>query len=294
MPTARTRTDIRGRDLGHIRAGGGRRGQEGQGQGASFADDAGADEGPLESAAHPPSGTVLSTNRSATGAPSISGAAVVGRALTAGSGTIADLDGLPAAFPADYTFQWVREDADGTNAADIPGATSATYVLAAADAGKKIRVRASFTDGAGYGEGPLASAVHPSSGTVLPNNPATGRPAVTGTARVGRTLTATPGTIADLDGLPSAFPDGYTLQWTREDADGSNRTDIAGATSATYVLRSADRGRRIRVRASFTDDDGYMRGAARERRPSRERDGRRSRRRSGHRAGVELSDSGEL
>ena len=37
----------------------------------------------------------------------------VGKVLTAGLGTIADSDGLPGTFPDDYTFQWVRVDADG-------------------------------------------------------------------------------------------------------------------------------------------------------------------------------------
>ena len=51
--------------------------------------------------------------------------------LTAGHGDIADIDGLPAAFPYDYTFQWVRVDADGpSNPADINDATSGVYTRA--------------------------------------------------------------------------------------------------------------------------------------------------------------------
>ncbi len=51
--------------------------------------------------------------------------------LTAGHGDIADIDGLPAAFPDDYTFQWVRVDADGpSNPADINDATSGVYTRA--------------------------------------------------------------------------------------------------------------------------------------------------------------------
>ena len=225
----------------------------------SFTDDAGVSEGPLESAAHPASGTVAA-NSQATGAPAVTGTAVVGRTLTAGRGTIADADGLPDMFPDGYTFQWTREDADGSNAADIPGATSATYVLAAADEGKKIRVRTSFTDDAGVSEGPLESAAYPASGTVAPNSTATGAPSISGAAVVGRTLTAGSGTIADLDGLPAAFPGGYTFQWVREDAGGTNAADIEGATSATYVLTAADAGSKVRVRASFTDGDGNEEG----------------------------------
>ena len=57
---------------------------------------------------------------------------------------IMDTDGLPSSF----TYQWVRVDADGmSNPADIADATAATYPLTAADAGKKIKVQVSFTDG---------------------------------------------------------------------------------------------------------------------------------------------------
>ena len=65
----------------------------------------------------------LVSNTPATGAPEITGDLIVGRTLTAGSGTIDDADGLPSTtFPTGYSFQWVRqEDASGTGAADITG-----------------------------------------------------------------------------------------------------------------------------------------------------------------------------
>ena len=86
------------------------------------------------------------------------------------------------------------------------------------------------------------------------NAAATGEPSITGTARVGEVLTAAPGTLADVDGLPATFPDDYTFQWVR--VDGADETDIEGATSGTYTLAAADAGKRVRVRVSFTDDDG--------------------------------------
>ena len=83
------------------------------------------------------------------------------------------------------------------------------------------------------------------------NTPATGAPSITGTATVGQDLTATRGTIADADGLPSSF----SYQWVRVDADGtSNSVAIPGATDATYTLTDADMGKKIKVRVSFTDD----------------------------------------
>ena len=87
---------------------------------------------------------------------------------------------------------------------------------------------------------------------VTTNTPATGAPSISGTARVGQTLTAGPGTIADADGLSGAL---YSWQWIRVETDGTEK-DIPGATSDTYTPVAADVGRRQRVRASFTDDAG--------------------------------------
>ena len=107
------------------------------------------------------------TNTPATGKPSISGVAEVAQSLTAEIGTLADPDGLPATYPDDYAFQWVRVDADGVSNPDpIAGATGATYAPTAADVGKRLMVRVSFTDGGGASEGPLASDAWPSSGTI--------------------------------------------------------------------------------------------------------------------------------
>ena len=83
------------------------------------------------------------------------------------------------------------------------------------------------------------------------NNPATGEPAITGTAQAGQELTAVTTGIMDTDGLPSSF----TYQWVRVDADGmSNPADITDATAATYTLTAADAGKKIKVQVSFTDE----------------------------------------
>ena len=101
-------------------------------------------------------------NTAATGAPAISGTATVGQVLTATTGTIADADGLPS----NFTYQWVRVDADGTsNEADITGENSSTYTLDDDDEGKKIKVKVSFTDTGGNSE-MRTSGAYPTSGTV--------------------------------------------------------------------------------------------------------------------------------
>ena len=104
-------------------------------------------------------------NFAATGKPTISGTAQVGETLTAAIGDIADTDGLPATFPADYTFQWLRVDADGVSNETNIGADSETYTPVAADVGKKVKVQVSFTDDEGTGEERTSNA-YPSSGTI--------------------------------------------------------------------------------------------------------------------------------
>ena len=68
-------------------------------------------------------------------------------------------------------------------------------------------------------------------------------------------LTATSGNLQDADGLPATF----SYQWVRVDSS-NNEVDIAGATSGTYTLTVADVGHTIKVKVSFTDDDGNAEG----------------------------------
>ena len=82
-------------------------------------------------------------NTAATGTPAISGTPQVGEELTASTSGISDADGLDN---ASFGYQWIR------TGADIGGATGATYTPVAADEGKKLKVRVSFTDDAGNEE----------------------------------------------------------------------------------------------------------------------------------------------
>ena len=159
----------------------------------------------------------------------------MGETLTASATGIADTDGLTN---ATFTHQWPADDAA------ISGATASTHTLVAADAGKAIKVQVSFTDDAGNAETLTSGA---SAAVTAANNPATGAPTISGTARVGETLTASATGIADTDGLTNAT---FTYQWLADDAD------IAGATGSTYTLVAADAGKAIKVQVSFTDDAG--------------------------------------
>ncbi|MDE2781386.1 MAG: SwmB domain-containing protein, partial [Gemmatimonadota bacterium] len=113
---------------------------------------------------------VTPVNDPATGAPVVAqtrNASYVGAVVRANRGTVDDADGLPdGTFPAGYTFEWERVDADGSNPVAISGATGRFYRLQTADVGKRVRVKLSFTDGGGTAEGPLTSAAYPAAGTV--------------------------------------------------------------------------------------------------------------------------------
>ena len=203
----------------------------------SFTDDA-SNEETLTSAAT--AAVEAKPNTPATGQPTISGTAQVGETLTADTSGIADDDGLTNAV---FSYQW---QADG---AEISGTTDDTYTLVDADEGKAISVTVSFTDDGGNDE-TLTSAA---TGAVeaKSNSPATGQPAISGTAQVGETLTADTSSIADEDGLDNAA---FAYQWIFN--DGSADSEIGGATGSTYILASDDVGKTIKVRVSFTDDAG--------------------------------------
>ena len=180
---------------------------------------------------------VIASNTPATGAPTITGTVRVGETLTSTTTDISDSDGLNN---ATFTYQWLADDAD------ITDATGSTYALVAADEGKTVKVRITFTDDAGNDES-LTSA--PTATVTASNTPATGEPTITGTAQVGETLTANTTGISDSDGLNNVT---FTYQWLADD------TDITDATGSTYTLAAADEGKTIKVRVSFTDDRGHQ------------------------------------
>ena len=214
----------------------------------SFTDDAGHSETLLS---QPTQEVTPKPNSKATGAPTISGTAQVGRTLTADTSGIADADGLAS---VTFRYQWVRtETGNGlVNIADIAGATGSSYTLVSDDEGKTIQVRVSFTDGRGHVESLTSQGTRPvaAEGVQL-NSEATGAPTISGTAQVGETLTVDTSGISDTDGLTNVS---YSYQWIRN--GGGTDTDISGQTSSTYTLVSADEGKTIKVRVSFTDDGG--------------------------------------
>ena len=172
----------------------------------------------------------LPANHPATGEPAITGTAQAGQELTAVTTGIMDADGLTG---VDFTYQWVRVDADGmSNPADITDATAATYTLTAADAGKRIKVQVSFTDELS-GVEERTSAAYPSSGTV------TTAASTTAPALLSVTVTSTPRKESDTYGAREHIEFSMTFDAPVTVTGAPTFAfDLGGASTATYYAGS--------------------------------------------------------
>lgn len=146
--------------------------------------------------------------------------------------------------PSGYAYRWQRCSAGGSSCADIAGASAATYRLAAADVGHKVRAEVSAQNVVG------ASVYVASSATavVVPLPSSAAAPAVSGLAAVGKKLSTTAGTW----NTQATF----AYAWLRCTANGSGCATIAGATSATYVAVAADAGHTLEARVTATNAAG--------------------------------------
>ena len=82
-----------------------------------------------------------------------------------------------------------------------------------------------------------------------PNTPAAGLPSISGVPQRSQELTADISGISDADGLADAI---FHYQWFR--VDGTNETELDGATGSTYTPTDGDAGKNIKVRVVFDDD----------------------------------------
>ena len=124
----------------------------------SFTDDADNEE-TLTSAAT--AAVAPMPNSPATGAPTISGTAQVGKTLTVETSGIADADGLAN---ATLSYQWLADNAA------IAGETGSTYTLTDSEESKAVKVRVSFTDDGGNEES-LTSAATDAVAAAEPTEP---------------------------------------------------------------------------------------------------------------------------
>ena len=166
------------------------------------------------------------------------------------------ITGLPAADRGTLTL-----DGTAINSADLPK----TITKAELDDGKLKYSPPADANGTGYasfkfkvndGSADSTDAHTMTISVTTVNDPATGAPAISGTAEVGETLTATTSSIADPDGLPSSF----THQWKRFAADGTTFEANIGTNSRTYTLTASELGKEVKVEVSFTDNEGSNEG----------------------------------
>lgn len=153
-----------------------------------------------------------------TATPTVSGSPTVGATLTAATGAWA-----PA--PETFAYQWLR------NGSAISGATSSSYKLSAADAGRSVSVRVTGT-AVGYTSASAISAARTISKALTAP-----KPTVSGSTIVGSTLTVKTGTWGPA-------PVSVKVQWLRDGVT------IAGATKTTYKLGSADAGKTVTARVT--------------------------------------------
>ncbi|WP_405856454.1 hypothetical protein OG361_23310 [Streptomyces sp. NBC_00090] len=153
--------------------------------------------------------------------PYFTGATRVGSKLTAVVGTWS-----PA--PTSYAYQW------RANGVAIAGATASTYVPVASVLGKKLTVTVT-AHRTGHLSGAYTTAGYTVATGLAPK--ATVAPYLTGTVRVGRTLTLNRGTW-------TPAPTSYAYQWY------ANGRAISGATKTWFTPTSAQRGTRITVKVT--------------------------------------------
>jgi hypothetical protein len=78
----------------------------------------------------------------------------------------------------------------------------------------------------------------------------TQEPIISGTAKVGSTLTASTGTWTSSSSIT------YSYQWLRCDATGVGCSNIGGANGVHYQVKNADLGHTLRVRVTAKNADG--------------------------------------
>ena len=188
--------------------------------------------------------TIAVTNVDEEGSVVIGGDLLVGATLTA---TVTEEDGA-----ASLTYQW-QSAASGGTYTDITSATSATYILAATDAGKTLQVVAMYNDG--FGDKTVTSTI---TGAVPAAPVTTNQPPV---ANAGALQTVAIGATVTLDGSGSTDSDGTiaTYAWVHTSTDGVAPTTaitVADGVTSTFTAPDAAADLDLVFTLTVTDDGG--------------------------------------
>ena len=196
-----------------------------------------------------PSGIVLAPERHPPARPqnkslpTVTGTPQQGQTLRADRGTWTDT--------TDYDYTWTRCDTTGATCNDITGAHGTSYTLTAADVGHRLRFRVTAKNAGGgtTGYSAATSVVTPApvKKTTPPTN--TSRPAISGAAQEGKTLSGSRGSWTN-------NPTDYDYSWRRCNTSGDGCDAISGAHSTTYTLTGADIGHTTRFRVKAKNAAG--------------------------------------
>jgi hypothetical protein len=182
-----------------------------------------------------------------TSAPVVSGQPYVGKTLTTSNGGWKNS-------PTSFSYQWVRCDQSGNGCAQISGATSKSYTVAAADVNHTLAAWVQAANSGGT-SGPVTSKTTDPITPALPPTLVT-QPSITGKPLVGEKLLANPGTYS------GGAITSYGYEWQRCNLQTVSCTDISGATSQTYTAASADVGQRLKVIVTARNPFGHVSNAA--------------------------------
>ena len=162
--------------------------------------------------------------------PIARGNVVLGQILEVSDGT------WSSPYPITLSYKWITSRT-GTF---ISGQTAPSYTVTSTEVGYAISAQVTASTSHGF-----LAVVSPSRGIVTPVGN-TVSPAITGTLRVGGTLSVSAGTWLNLEGDSTA-----TYQW-QTSSDGALWSNISGATSSTYVLQLAQVGLYVRAQVFQT------------------------------------------
>ena len=184
-------------------------------------------------------------------APVLTGAAVDGAVLTLTFSEALNQDSAPAAGSFAVTVADTARTVDG-----VALSQSAVELALASAVAAGETVTVGYTVPTGADAAPLQDAAGNDAAsfageaadneTEASNAAPTGLPEISGTAQVGEELTASADDIADADGLENVT---FVYQWLAN--DGTDDTEIEGATDATWTLTPAEAGKTLKVRVTF-------------------------------------------